>query len=346
MSAKTMANSQQIFPRYSDIDSVWESNRENDHAATIRARWEDGHPAQNFTMRHYDKMTASNPNYISCPDPVRAMNSRRAEMDALCHERNVKGYPPQTGKAKVDETFKHDPSYYGRFPSARAQGRKHHEAVDIPEFSNLPVSVKGLPWESMGKVRDENGYRKAETLSAKADAFGLYGRKQMIAGQIPNVSNAKLLFADCTDKSKSFNTSPRSLGMMSEWEKKIVTTQGRQSENKLVDRDAVFVMDPFRGTKKGTGDCLWKVEAVQRIKKHGVTYGHGHGPEAPTSTRQPLSSSRSETRVSFGSLGSSRFADSGRNVLSTGTLPAAADNGKDAKIMELRRQIQTMKQGF
>ena len=131
--------------------------------------------------------------------------------------------------------------------------------------------------------------------------------------------------------------------MMSEWEKKIVTTKEGKARISLW-MDACVVMDPFREPRRAPG-CLWKVEAVQRIKKHGVTYGHGHGPEAPTSTRQPLSSSRSETRVSFGSR-SSRFADSGRNVLSTGTLPAAADNGKDAKIMELRRQIQTMKQGF
>ena len=302
----------------------------------MKASWEAGHPAHNFTLKHYDKMTAANPNYISCPNLVRKMNSRRAEMDALCHERNVKGYPPQTGKAKVDSSFHTDPSYYGRLPVERPQGRAHHDEPDIPEFSNIPVSVKGLPWETMGKVRDKNGFRKAETLSAKADAFGLYGKKQMIPTQIPNVSNAKLLFADCTDRRQTIDTSPRSLGMMSEWEKKIVTTQGRQSQNVLVDRDAVFVMDPFRGKSQGTGDCLWKVSAVNRLKQHGVTYGHGHGPQISARTG-PMRSSRSEA-----SLGSGRFANSGANLLSTGTLPTP---GKDARIQELRRQIQTLKYG-
>lgn len=344
MSAKTMATSKQIFPVYSDIDSVWESNREVDHAKNIHAHFENGHPAHHFTLRHYDKMTASNPNFISCPNPVRQMNSRRAEMDALCHERNIKGYPPQTGTAKVPE-FRNDPSYFGRMPSVRAQGRAHHEGVDIPEFSNIPVSVKGLPWEIMGKVLDANGHPKAQTMSAKADAFGLYGKKKMVSGQIPNVSNGKLLFADCADRRKTIDTSPRSLSIMSEWEKKIVKTQGRQSENKLVDRDAVFKMDPFRGVNEGTGDYKWKVEATKRIKEHGVTYAHHDNGESIKSSR---STSRFATRNSL-ALGSGRLRDSGRQFLSTGILPnyssspALSRDAKDSRIFELRRQIATLK---
>ena len=195
----------------------------------------------------------------------------------------------------------------------------------------------------IGHVLDANGHPKAQTMSAKADAFGLYGKKKMVSGQIPNVSNGKLLFADCTDRRKTIDTSPRSLSIMSEWEKKIVKTQGRQSENKLVDRDDVFKMDPFRGVNEGTGDYKWKAEAIKRIKEHGVTYAHHDNGEPMTSSR---STSRFATR---NSLGSGRLRDSGRQFLSTGilpnnaSLPALSRDAKDSRIFELRRQIATLK---
>lgn len=108
--------------------------------------------------------------------------------------------------------------------------------------------------------------------SSKADFFGLYGSKRM--DQIPNRSNPRLLFSDCTDKSNTIDLSPRSLGMMGEWERKIITTQGRPAN--MWRREDVFQVDKFRGSS-GTGDFVWKKEAIERQRKAAAGSGMSHG---------------------------------------------------------------------
>lgn len=50
---------------------------------------------------------------------------------------------------------------------------------------------------------------------------------------------------------------------MSEWERKIVQSQGRQQP--LASRSEVFAVDKFRGGDQGTGDFLWKAQAKRRV---------------------------------------------------------------------------------
>merc|ERR1712196_380951 len=98
--------------------------------------------------------------------------------------------------------------------------------------------------------------------------------------QVPNVSNKRLLFSDCTDKSQTIDLSPRSLSIMGEWERKIIKTQGRRAQ--MWKREDVLKVDKFRGNT-GTGDFVWKKEAIdrqQRAARGQTRGGQLHGKDA------------------------------------------------------------------
>jgi len=227
----------------------------------------NGHPAVKWVENHANTYSASNPN---CIGPVTEMRLGKrcdgAAVEAIMLERNIRGYPPQTGLKMCPGP---------RPVPEQAQGRKHIERNGSSGYSLIPISNKGLPWEPKRRVLDSQGRPRADMQSCKADFFGLYGSKR--SSVVPNQSNAKFLFPDYKDKSKTIDASPRSLGMMEEWEKKIVTTQGRSSN--LRPHHEVFAIDKFRGGK-GTGDTLWKTEALAR--QHEAT---GRGRPSATSAR-------------------------------------------------------------
>jgi len=252
--------------------------------------------AATSTAREVQKLAGikdkvSNPNVIIDYHPPYVASKKggisRHEAEAIIKRGD--GKPQKYGIKKVPEPKKIIP---------RQQGRIH---LNGPEtvHSMVPLSIKGMRWDTKKRVYDENGNRRYDLISGAYEQKELFGALRSYGGeQSRTFSHGELILASNKSVEREIREGPSGLHICDEWEKKIMKTQGRP--NKMISFREAFTLHPSSNAYNGQ-NFVWEYDAKQKIKaatgksliKSGLGGGHlfkkSTGEKVPKLDFAPLS---------------------------------------------------------
>jgi hypothetical protein len=200
-----------------------------------------------------------NPNIIidyNKPFPVSKRGGiSRTEAEQALKDRDL--LPVKHGIKRCDPPKKINP---------RSQGRVH---LNGPEtvHSLVPLSIKGMRWDEKKRVYDNNGVRKGELISGTYEQKELYGSLRSFGGERSRTfSHKNNLLPSNASVAYEIEHGVTGLNICSEWEKKIMTTQGKIPQLKSFAEAFTLSDDssPYFGSY-----FKWEVDAIERRAEKG-----------------------------------------------------------------------------